>query len=189
MGIEKKYAKGTGMTSYLFFVNMKENKKTSVLLMNHEKYMKIAIEEAKKAEEKNEVPIGAVIVYDGEVIAKAHNVRETSQQAKAHAEFLAIEEANNKLNSWRLDECVLYVTLEPCPMCAGAIMQARIPTVVFGAYDPKAGCCGSLLNILEDSRFNHQAEIISGVLEEECGSLLTNFFRKLRDKKKASRRT
>ncbi|MRG87925.1 tRNA adenosine(34) deaminase TadA [Salinibacillus xinjiangensis] len=154
--------------------------------MTHEKYMKMAIEEAKKAESIHEVPIGAVIVKNDEIIGKAYNVRESSQKAKAHAEFLAIEQANEHLNSWRLEECILYVTLEPCPMCAGAIMQARIPTVVFGAYDPKAGSCGSLLNLVQDSRFNHYVDLVPGVLEEECGNLLSDFFRRLRDQKRKS---
>src|SRR5690606_28238770 len=115
-----------------------------------ELFMKMAIEAALEAEKMNEVPIGAIIVRDGEIIAKAHNLRESSQLTKAHAEFLAIEQANKRLNSWRLEDCTLYVTLEPCPMCAGAILQARIPRVVFGAKDPKAGSCGSIVNLLQD---------------------------------------
>lgn len=111
-------------------------------------------------------------------------MRETSQKASAHAELLAIEEANERLNSWRLENCTLYVTLEPCPMCAGAILQSRIPVVVYGARDPKAGSAGTLLNLLEDHRFNHVAEVIPGVLEKQCGSLLSDFFRQLRKKKK-----
>ncbi|TCT24657.1 tRNA-adenosine deaminase [Melghiribacillus thermohalophilus] len=152
--------------------------------MNHEYFMKQAIEEAKKAEGIAEVPIGAVIVKDHHIIARAHNLRETSQKASAHAELLAIEEANERLNSWRLENCTLYVTLEPCPMCAGAILQSRIPVVVYGARDPKAGSAGTLLNLLEDHRFNHVAEVIPGVLEKQCGSLLSDFFRQLRKKKK-----
>jgi tRNA(adenine34) deaminase len=155
--------------------------------LDHEKYMRLAIDEAKKAKDKKEVPIGAIIVYKDEIIARAHNLRETTQSAKAHAEFLAIEQANQVLNSWRLDECVLYVTLEPCQMCAGAIIQSRIPTVVYGAKDPKAGCCGTLYNLLQDDRFNHKAEIISGILEEECGALLTDFFRELRKEKQKNK--
>ncbi|MBO8155596.1 MAG: nucleoside deaminase [Bacillaceae bacterium] len=156
--------------------------------MKHDYFMKQAIEEAKKAEKLDEVPIGAVIVKDQEIIARAHNLRVTSQKASSHAEMIAIEEANQKLNSWRLEDCTLYVTLEPCPMCAGAILQSRIPVVVFGAYDPKAGSAGSLLNLLEDQRFNHVAEVIPGVMKEECGALLSNFFRKLRDKKKREKK-
>ncbi|HLR14706.1 MAG TPA: tRNA adenosine(34) deaminase TadA [Bacillota bacterium] len=147
-------------------------------------YMKLAIEEAKKAEAIGEVPIGAVIVHNGDVIGSGYNVRETTQKAGTHAELLAIEQANEYIGSWRLEDCTLYVTLEPCPMCAGAIVQSRIPRVVFGAYDPKAGCVGTLMNLLEEKRFNHQADVTSGVLEEECSTLLTNFFAHVREKKK-----
>lgn len=152
--------------------------------MMDERFMQIAIEEAKKAREINEVPIGAVIVYHDEVIATGYNLRETTQTTLSHAELLAIQEANKKIGSWRLEDCTLYVTLEPCPMCAGAIVQSRIRRVVFGAFDPKAGCGGTLMNLLEDERFNHQAELISGVLETECSALLTDFFKELRKKKK-----
>ena len=152
--------------------------------MVDEKYMQEAINEAKKAKDLNEVPIGAVIVYENEIIARGHNLRETSQQTLSHAELVAIEEANKKTGSWRLEDCTLYVTLEPCPMCAGAIMQGRIKRVVYGAPDAKAGCAGTLMNLLDDSRFNHQAEVTKGVLEEECASLLTDFFRELRKRKK-----
>ncbi|MFC7394581.1 tRNA adenosine(34) deaminase TadA [Scopulibacillus cellulosilyticus] len=150
----------------------------------HEFYMKKAIEEAKKAEKMGEVPIGAVIVKDNEVIASAYNLREITQQPIAHAECLAIREASRKLGTWRLTGCTLYVTLEPCPMCAGAIIQSRLDAVVFGAYDPKAGCAGTLMNLIEDERFNHRADVISGVLEDSCGQLLTSFFRKLREKRR-----
>lgn len=146
-------------------------------------YMKEAIEEAKKAEAIGEVPIGAVVVYNGNVIARAHNLRETSQIATGHAELLAIEAACEVIGSWRLEEAELYVTLEPCPMCAGAIIMSRVKKVVYGASDPKAGCAGTFMNLLQDDRFNHQCEVVSGVLQEECGSLLTNFFRNLRKKK------
>ncbi|MCA0984933.1 tRNA adenosine(34) deaminase TadA [Halobacillus yeomjeoni] len=149
-----------------------------------EHYMRLAIEEAMKAEKEGEVPIGAVITHHGEVVATGYNQRETSQLASSHAEFIAIERANQQLGSWRLEDCTLYVTLEPCPMCAGAILQARVPKVVYGAKDPKAGCAGTLMNLLEDDRFNHLAEVIPGVLGEECGFMLTDFFRKLRQKKK-----
>lgn len=148
-------------------------------------FMKYAIEEAKKAKEINEVPIGAVLVKNDEVIATGYNVREAKQQTLSHAELIAIQKANEKLNSWRLDDCTLYVTLEPCPMCAGAIVQARIKRVVYGAKDLKAGCVGTLMNLLNEERFNHQAEFRSGVLEEECRQLLTSFFKKLRKKKKS----
>lgn len=149
-----------------------------------EKYMLLAIEEAKKAEAIAEVPIGAVIVKDGDVIARAHNQRERSQQALSHAELIAITKANKHLASWRLEDCTLYVTLEPCPMCAGALVQSRIKRVVYGASDPKAGCVGTLMNLVEDKRLNHQVEWRAGVRKEECGKLLTDFFRKLRKSKK-----
>lgn len=148
-------------------------------------YMQMAINEAKKAEAIGEVPIGAIVVYKGEIIAKSHNLRETEQSAVAHAELLAIEMACKKLNTWRLEEAVLYVTLEPCAMCSGAIILSRIQKVVYGAADPKGGCAGTFMNLLQDSRFNHQSEVVSGVLAEQCGEMLTNFFRQLRDKRKA----
>lgn len=155
---------------------------------NEEKYMKIAIEEAKKARLIGEVPIGAIVVLDGKIIAKASNRRETEQNATAHAEIIAIQEACRKLGTWRLENAELYVTLEPCPMCSGAIILSRIQKVVYGAPDPKAGCAGTLMNLLADSRFNHQSEVVSGILAEECGELLSQFFRELRRKKKGSRR-
>lgn len=156
-------------------------------MMDHITYMKQAIEEAYKAKELGEVPIGAIIVKDGQVIARAHNLREKIQLSNAHAEMIAITRANEVVESWRLEECTLYVTLEPCPMCAGAIVQSRIPTVVYGAKDPKGGCCGTIYNLLEETKFNHQCEVISGVLEEECGQLLSQFFKKLREKKKQNK--
>ncbi|RDW15274.1 tRNA-specific adenosine deaminase [Oceanobacillus arenosus] len=152
--------------------------------MNDEKFMRAAIEEAMKAEKIDEVPIGAVIVYQDEIVASGYNIRETSQTTLSHAELIAIQEANQKMGSWRLEDCTLYVTLEPCPMCAGAIVQSRIKRVVFGAPDPKAGCAGTLMNLLDESRFNHQVELTSGILTEECAMLLTNFFRELRKRKK-----
>ena len=155
--------------------------------MKHITYMQAAIEEAKKAQNLGEVPIGAVIVKDGEIIARGYNLRETSQLSNAHAEMIAIAKANEMVGSWRLEDCTLYVTLEPCPMCAGAIVQSRIPTVVFGAHDPKGGCCGTIYNLLDESKFNHRCELVSGVLEEECGQLLSDFFRNLRQKKKQQR--
>jgi len=151
----------------------------------NERYMRLAIEEAKKAERIGEVPIGCVIVKDDQVIASGYNHRETDQQATAHAELIAIENACKKLGNWRLEGCELFVTLEPCPMCAGAIMLSRIEHVVYGANDPKGGCCGTLMNLVQDERFNHVSRLTSGVLEEECGEMLTSFFRDLRAKKKA----
>lgn len=156
--------------------------------MNDEIYMAEAIIEAKKAEQLNEVPIGAVIVHDGKIIARAHNLRETNQSAIAHAELLAIEKACEVLGTWRLEEATLYVTLEPCPMCSGAIIMSRITKVVYGASDPKGGCAGTFMNLLTDERFNHQSEVVSGVLDKECGELLSNFFRGIREKKKEEKR-
>lgn len=157
--------------------------------MNDDKlYMQEAIEQAKAARNKNEVPIGAVIVKDGKVIARAHNLRETNQSAIAHAEVLAVQKACEVLGTWRLEGATLYVTLEPCPMCAGAILMSRVDRVVYGANDPKAGCAGTFMNLLNDSRFNHQCEVASGICEEECGHLLTAFFRDLRERKKLARR-
>ncbi|MCM3034081.1 tRNA adenosine(34) deaminase TadA [Niallia sp. MER 6] len=155
---------------------------------NDRYFMQIAIEEAKKAGAIGEVPIGAVIVLDGEVIAKAHNLREAEQTAIAHAELLAIDIACKETGSWRLDNAVLYVTLEPCAMCSGAIILSRVKKVVYGASDPKGGCAGTFMNLLQDDRFNHQSEVVSGVLKEETGELLTNFFRELRAKKKAEKK-
>lgn len=147
------------------------------------RYMELAIQEAKKAEAIGEVPIGAIIVYENEVIAKGYNKRETSQSSLSHAELEAIRIANQMLNSWRLEGCTMYVTLEPCPMCAGALIQSRIDRVVFGAFDPKAGCGGTLMNLLDDGRFNHQVELASGILQEKCSLLLKNFFQNIRQRK------
>ncbi len=144
--------------------------------------MKLAIEEAKKAFYKEEVPIGAIIVKDNEVIAKAHNIRESSKNAISHAEILAIKDACNFIGKWRLTNCTLYVTIEPCPMCAGAILQSRIEKVVIGAMDAKSGACGSIVNLLNNSNFNHQVEIIRGIMEKESSQLMKDFFRLLRKK-------
>lgn len=153
-----------------------------------EYFMKEAIKEAEKAEELNEVPIGAVIVVDGKIISRGFNLRESKQSAVAHAELLAIERACEKLGTWRLEDAVLYVTLEPCPMCSGAILLSRVKRVVYGAPDPKAGCAGTLMNLLEEPRFNHQSEVVSGCLGAECGELLSSFFRRLREQKKAMKK-
>ncbi|MCH5585004.1 tRNA adenosine(34) deaminase TadA [Shimazuella sp. AN120528] len=152
--------------------------------MNHEDYMLLAIEEAKKAAALKEVPIGAVVVYQERVIGRGFNLREQKQDPLLHAEILAIREAAKYLGSWRLEECTLYVTLEPCPMCAGAILQARIPQLIYGTKDPKAGCVDSLYHLLNDERFNHQTTVIDGVLQETCSQMLRNFFRTLREEKK-----
>lgn len=153
-----------------------------------EYFMGLAIEEARKAEALGEVPIGAVIVYEDKVIARAHNLRETTQNAVTHAELSAIQDACEVIGSWRLEETTLYVTLEPCPMCAGAILQSRIPTVVYGARDAKAGCVDSLYRLLNDDRFNHECDVREAVRGTECGALLTTFFRELREKKKREKK-
>ena len=150
---------------------------------NDEFYMEMALEEAAKAEAENEVPIGAVIVHEDRVIARAYNRREQKQHIFTHAECIAMRAASEMIGSWRLEECTLYVTLEPCPMCAGAALQARVPRVVFGASDPKAGCAGTLMNLLDDARFNHVSEVVGGVLEDACSERLSAFFRTLRKKK------
>lgn len=147
-----------------------------------EKFMEIALEEAKKAKDIQEVPIGAVIVKDHEVIAKGYNIRETTQTTLSHAELIAINEANKKIGSWRLEDCTLYVTVEPCPMCAGAILQSRMKRVVFGAYDPKSGSAATIINLLQIEAFNHQVEVTGGILKVECQTLLKNFFKELRKK-------
>ena len=148
------------------------------------KYMREAIRQAKKAENIEEVPIGCVIVYQDKIIGRGYNKRNLQGSTLAHAELLAISKASKKLGDWRLEHCTMYVTLEPCPMCAGAIVQARIPKVVIGAMNPKAGCAGSILNLLEERRFNHQVETQRGLLEEECQNLMKDFFCRLRKKKK-----
>ena len=149
----------------------------------NEKYMRAAMKEAHKAELKDEVPIGAVIVCDGKIIARAHNTRQTKQISTHHAEILCIEKACRKLNSWRLEGCDLYVNLEPCPMCAGAIQQSRIRKVVFGAYDPKGGFFGSNFNINEVKGLNHYPEVEGGILKEETAQLIKDFFKKKRERR------
>lgn len=154
------------------------------ILSNHEHYMKLALQEAKKAYKLGEVPIGCVIVYEDKIIGRGYNRRNTDKNTLAHAEITAIKKASKFIGDWRLEDCTLYVTLEPCQMCSGAIVQARIPTVVIGCMNPKAGCAGSILNILNIPEFNHQVHTISGILEEECSQMLTTFFKELRIKKK-----
>jgi tRNA(adenine34) deaminase len=152
------------------------------IMREHERWMREAMAEARQAEQKGEVPIGAVVVRNGVIVGRGHNLRETSLDGTAHAEIIAIRDACSRLEAWRLLDCDLYVTLEPCPMCAGAIVQSRIRKVVFGAYDPKAGCAGTLMNLLQEPKFNHRTEVVGGVLERECGDMLSQFFRKLRQK-------
>ncbi len=149
-----------------------------------ERFMKQAITQAKKAEALNEVPIGCVIVYEGKVIARGYNRRNTDKSVLGHAEISAMKKASKKIGDWRLEECTMYVTLEPCQMCAGAAVQARIPRVVIGAMNPKAGCAGSILNLFDVKQFNHQIEMTSGVLGEECSVMLSSFFKRLRIKTK-----
>lgn len=146
----------------------------------HDFHMRMALAEAQAAFAENEVPVGAIITRDDQVLASAHNLRETLRDPTAHAEMIAITQAAESLGSWRLEGCTLYVTLEPCPMCAGAILQARIRTVVYGAPDPKAGAVHSLFQLLADPRLNHRCEIISGVLADPCGAILTRFFQQQR---------
>lgn len=149
-----------------------------------EKFMKAALKEAKKAYDKLEVPVGAVIVKDRKIIARAHNLKETKYDTTKHAEILAIQKASKKLNSWRLIDCEMYVTLEPCSMCAGALINSRIKKVYIGASDQKTGAVGSVFNLLEDYTFNHKVEYGKGVMQEECENILKEFFKKLRKNKK-----
>lgn len=148
--------------------------------MNHQDWMQRALEEARIAYELGEVPIGAIVVQKGQIIAKAHNEKEFRQDPTAHAEVLAVQRATQALGAWRLSEATLYVTLEPCPMCAGALVQARLKTLVFGAADLKGGAVGSVTNVLDVNRWNHRVEVVAGVLEEECSQILKKFFRRLR---------
>ena len=154
------------------------------MMTEQEKFMKEAIRQAKKAGSLEEVPIGCVIVRDGSIIARGYNRRNTEKSALAHAEIAAIKKASRVVGDWRLEGCTMYVTLEPCQMCAGAIVQSRLTEVVIGCMNPKAGCAGSILNLLEMEQFNHQVRVIRGVLEEECSSMLSQFFRELRKRKK-----
>lgn len=153
-------------------------------MQEKEKYMKEALKEAKKAAAKLEVPVGCVIIKDGKIIARAHNQKETKTDTTKHAEILAIQKASKKLEAWRLLDCEMYVTLEPCSMCAGAMIQARIKKVYIGAMDKKTGACGSVLNLLQDYPFNHIVEIETGIEEQKCEKVLKEFFQKLREAKK-----
>lgn len=149
-----------------------------------EKYMKEALKQAKKAEKIDEVPIGCVIVYEDKVIARGYNRRNTDKNTLSHAELIAIRKASRKLGDWRLEGCEMYVTLEPCQMCSGAIVQSRIDKVYIGCMNSKAGCAGSVLNLLQVDKFNHQVEIEKGILEDECSAIISNFFKNLRKSKK-----
>ena len=163
-------------------IRLEEQKKSD------EKYMKEAIRQAKKAAKLGEVPIGCVIVYENRIIGRGYNRRNTDKSTLSHAEITAIRRASKIMGDWRLEDCTLYVTLEPCQMCSGAIIQARIPRVVMGCRNPKAGCAGSILNLLKVPEFNHQAEITEGILEEECSMMLKNFFKDLRKRLKEEKK-
>lgn len=152
-----------------------------------EKYMKAALKEAKKAYKLEEVPIGCVIVQNDKIIARGYNRRNTDKNTLAHAEISAIKKASKKTGDWRLEDCTMYVTLEPCQMCAGAIVQSRLGKVVIGSMNPKAGCAGSVINLLQMKQFNHQVEMVTGVLDEECSTMLSGFFQELREKKKQAK--
>lgn len=152
-----------------------------------EKYMKAALREAKKAYKLDEVPIGCVIVQNDKIIARGYNRRNTDKNTLAHAEMSAIKKASKKTGDWRLEDCIMYVTLEPCQMCAGAIVQSRLGKVVIGSMNPKAGCAGSVINLLQMKQFNHQVEMVTGVLDEECSTMLSSFFQELREKKKQAK--
>jgi tRNA(adenine34) deaminase len=152
--------------------------------MTDEKYMREALKQARKAIRLGEVPIGSVIVYQDKIIGRGYNKRNTRKTTLAHAELIAIEKASKVMGDWRLEECTMYITLEPCQMCSGAIIQARIKRVVVGTMNPKAGCAGSILNLLQMKEFNHQAELVTGVLEKECSEVLQTFFKDLRHRNK-----
>ena len=149
----------------------------------HADFMKLALEEARKAYDMGEVPVGAVIVRDGEIVGRGHNLTHTAKDPTAHAEIIALRDAARTLGGWRLPGCTMYVTTEPCSMCAGAIVLSRMPRLYIGTMDPKAGACGSVYNIVSDSRLNHRVETETGLLAEECGLLMKEFFRSLRKKK------
>ena len=156
----------------------------STQLSPDERFMREALRQAKKAYALREVPIGCVIVHEGKIIARGYNRRNTDKNTISHAETNAIRRASKKLGDWRLEGCTIYITLEPCPMCAGAIVQARLDRAVIGCMNPKAGCAGSVMNLLDEPGFNHQVEVTRGVLEQECSQMLSGFFRELREEKK-----
>ena len=156
-------------------------------LSEDERYMRQAVTQAKKASANGDVPIGCVIVYESKVIARGYNRRNVDKTTLAHAEIMAIKKASKVLGDWRLEDCTMYVTLEPCQMCAGAIIQARIPRVVIGSMNPKAGCAGSIINLLNMKQFNHQAEVTYGCMDDTCSELLTTFFKELRASKKTAK--
>ena len=157
------------------------------MMTQDEKYMKEAIRQARKAYALGEVPIGCVIVYEGKIIGRGYNRRTIDKNTLAHAELMAIKKASKKMDDWRLEDCTMYVTLEPCQMCSGAIVQSRMKKVVIGCMNPKAGCAGSILNLLQMEEFNHQVELEIGVLGEECSNMMTNFFKELREKQRSDK--
>lgn len=165
---------------------MSARKVTSVSSLTHRIWMDDALAEARAAEAHDDVPVGALVIHQGQVIARAHNERELRQDPTAHAEILALRGAAAELGSWRLDDCIMYATLEPCAMCAGALVLARLPILVYGAADPKAGAVGSLMDIPRDERLNHRVHVVSGVREEECGALLRRFFYRRREAARAA---
>mgnify|MGYP002519358280 CR=1 FL=1 len=168
-------------------IDISDELKEDVYMQDDIKYMKEAIKQAKKAWKLTEVPIGCVIVHDGKIIGRGYNRRNTDKTTLGHAEITAIKRASRFLGDWRLEDCTLYVTLEPCQMCAGAIVQARIPRVVIGSMNPKAGCAGSILNLLDMQQFNHRCEVVRGVMKQECSDMLKTFFKELREIKKRER--
>ncbi len=152
-------------------------------MLKKEKFMKEAIKQAKKAYDKEEIPVGAVIVKDGKIIARGYNKKEEKKDTTQHAEIIAIQKASRKMGAWRLQDCEMYVTLEPCAMCTGALIQARLKRVYIGTMDPKTGACGSVLNLLEDYKFNHKVEVETNIMQKECEKILKDFFKYLRSKK------
>ena len=155
--------------------------------MSHEKFMRAALAEAEKGFKKDEVPVGAVVIADGRIIARAHNLRESLVDPTAHAEILAIKKAAKRSGGWRLNKAILYTTLEPCPMCAGAIVHSRVKELVYGADDPKAGACGSIMNVISSGHLNHRVKVTSGIMKAECSEILRKFFKKIRSKKHGNR--
>ena len=152
-------------------------------MLKKEKFMKEAIKQSKKAYDKEEIPVGAVIVKDGKIIARGYNKKEEKKDTTQHAEIIAIQKASRKIGAWRLQDCEMYVTLEPCAMCTGALIQARLKRVYIGTMDPKTGACGSVLNLLEDYKFNHKVEVETNIMQKECEKILKDFFKYLRSKK------
>lgn len=165
-------------------IDLNKAEKLNIKQKSDEYFMKEAIKEAKKAYQKNEVPVGAVVVKNNEIVARGHNIKETKKDTTKHAEIIAIQKASKKINAWRLEDCTMYVTLEPCTMCAGAIIQARLKRLIIGTMDKKTGACGSVLNLIDDYEFNHKVELETGIMETECRQIMKDFFKELRKIKK-----